>query len=179
MTQAQQLKKDNIAEYVLYMWHIEDITRAFNFDIDKIETDLINKYPNNKQEVKEWYENIIQMMEMENIKQKGHLQILKNVIIDLNNLHLFLLKSPKENEYQKLFVETLPQIKDLEQKMKGTAINDIDVCFHGLYATMLMNMKNQKISEGTKLSIQNFSKMLALLSEKYKDREKNPQNYFL
>ncbi len=178
MTISKQLKKENIAEYILYMWQIEDILRAYKFDIDIIGREIIEKYPENKQAVKEWYENIIQMAESENIKEKGHLQILKNIVIDLHDLHLFLLKLPKELKYQKLFTESLPQIKELEIKMKGTAINDIDVCFHGLYTTMLLKMKNKEITEGTKLSVANFTKILAHLSVKYKDREKNPQNYF-
>ena len=39
---SQQLKKQNIAEYLLYMWQVEDLIRANNFDMEKIrETSLI------------------------------------------------------------------------------------------------------------------------------------------
>ena len=31
---ASQKKKENIAEYLLYMWQIEDIIRAYGLDID-------------------------------------------------------------------------------------------------------------------------------------------------
>ena len=30
---SQQLKKKNIAEYLLYMWQVEDMLRASNFDM--------------------------------------------------------------------------------------------------------------------------------------------------
>ena len=33
---ASQKRKENIAEYLLYMWQIEDMIRANNLDIDKI-----------------------------------------------------------------------------------------------------------------------------------------------
>ena len=32
---AQSKRKENIAEYLLYMWQVEDIIRAFGLDIDK------------------------------------------------------------------------------------------------------------------------------------------------
>ncbi len=34
---ASQKKKENIAEYLLYMWQIEDIIRAYGLDIDQIQ----------------------------------------------------------------------------------------------------------------------------------------------
>lgn len=41
---AQQKRKENIAEYLLYMWQVEDLIRAYNFDIDKIEANIISGY---------------------------------------------------------------------------------------------------------------------------------------
>ncbi|MDE7144362.1 MAG: DUF4924 family protein, partial [Muribaculaceae bacterium] len=32
---ASEKRKNNIAEYLLYMWQIEDIIRANNLDIDR------------------------------------------------------------------------------------------------------------------------------------------------
>ena len=34
---SQQRRKENVAEYLLYMWQIEDIIRANNFSIEEIE----------------------------------------------------------------------------------------------------------------------------------------------
>ena len=33
---AQQKLKENIAEYVLYMYQIEDVVRAYHFDLEAI-----------------------------------------------------------------------------------------------------------------------------------------------
>ena len=41
---AQLKRKENIAEYLLYMWQIEDIIRANKLDIDLIEKNLISQY---------------------------------------------------------------------------------------------------------------------------------------
>ena len=40
---AQQKRNENIAEYLLYMWQIEDILRAYHLDINLIELNLISK----------------------------------------------------------------------------------------------------------------------------------------
>ena len=44
MITASQKKKENIAEYLLYMWHIEDLIRANSLDIDLIRKNIIDKY---------------------------------------------------------------------------------------------------------------------------------------
>ena len=45
--------------------------------------------------MREWYTNLITMMSEEGVREKGHLQINKNVIINLTELHNALSSSPK------------------------------------------------------------------------------------
>ena len=92
---ASQKRKENIAEYVLYMWQIEDLIRANNLNLESIEQNVINKYQITNEQHKsmiEWYESLIDMMRRENVVEKGHLQLNKNIIIQLVDLHLALLK---------------------------------------------------------------------------------------
>ena len=42
---AHKLRKENICEYLLYMWQIEDLIRAFNLNIDSINERIISNYP--------------------------------------------------------------------------------------------------------------------------------------
>ena len=44
MLVASQKRKENIAEYLLYMWQVEDIVRAFNLDIERIRQKTHVKY---------------------------------------------------------------------------------------------------------------------------------------
>ena len=41
MITASQKRKENIAEYLLYMWQIEDLIRANGLDIDKIRANVL------------------------------------------------------------------------------------------------------------------------------------------
>ena len=44
MIVAQQKRKENMVEYLLYMWQVEDLIRANGLDIDKIRETLIKQY---------------------------------------------------------------------------------------------------------------------------------------
>lgn len=177
---SQQKRKENIAEYILYMWQTEDQIRSLGFDKHKIEDIIISKYdvsPSAKVDIRKWYADLMQMMDAEGIQKTGHLQIIKNIIIDLYDLHLRLLDMPAETQYQKRYTEALPHIQSLEKKMQNKSINEIDVCMHGLYAVLLLRLSNKEVSEGTTLAVKSFSSLMALLSQKYKEREKNPAKY--
>ena len=41
---AKQLKEKNIAEYLLYMWQVEDLLRANELDIENIKKTIIDHY---------------------------------------------------------------------------------------------------------------------------------------
>lgn len=174
---AQQKRKENIAEYLLYMWQIEDIIRAYKLDIDLIDSNLISKYGVNdetRQEVRDWYESLIKMMELENVRESGHLQINKNVIIRLADLHQELLKSPKFPEYGAEFYKTLPYIVELRSKAGENKAGELETCFNALYGTLMLRLQGKEVSEGTMQAVTQISRFLALLSSFYKKNEERP-----
>ncbi|NDV77618.1 DUF4924 family protein [Dysgonomonas sp. 511] len=168
---AQQLKEENIGEYLLYMWQIEDMIRAYKFDIDAIDKNLISKFVQPEEtikEIREWYMHLIDMMMRENIQEKGHLQINKNVIITLTDLHQNLLRSANETEYSQTYYKTLPFIVELRSKSPEKDVPEIETCFSALYGYLLMKLQNKEISGETQAAISQISSFLRLLSAKYK-----------
>ena len=73
---AQKLKQSNIAEYLIYMWQIEDLIRAAGCDIDKLKSNFISQYQisdDDKLKLIQWYEDLVGMMRDEGVQEKGHL----------------------------------------------------------------------------------------------------------
>ncbi len=178
---SQELKKTNIAEYILYMWQTEDIIRSFNFDIELIKKNIVDQYQISdeiKLQIENWYKNIILMMELENVEKSGHIQILKNIIIDLNDLNLRLLQMKEQFAYQKAFAYSKPHIDLLKQKISDSQINDIDICFHGLYGILLLKIKKINISAETQNSVDAIKEMVSILAARYKEREENPDKFY-
>ena len=168
---ARQKRKENICEYLLYMWQVEDLIRANHFDMDEIRDKVIARY-NQPDEVKEeiarWYEELIEMMRSEGVKESGHIQLNKNVIIMLTDLHLRLLKSPKEMIYGAAYYKTLPYIVQLRAKSGGNDIPELETCFTAVYGYLMLRMQEKEISAETLDGIKQISSFLALLAEKYR-----------
>ena len=125
---AKEKKQENIIEYLLYMFQIEDLIRAYNLDPDQIEKNVLSEYQQEADvlsEIKKWYNNHIHMMIQEKKQETGHLIYIENLISDLEDFHIYLLKKVSNKEYLKIYQQALPAIQDLKSKLDDHGIQDI------------------------------------------------------
>lgn len=172
---SQELKQKNIAEYLLYMWQVEDLIRANGGDIDRIRKTVVDPYPvsdEQKRALEKWYSDLIQMMRDEGVMDKGHLQINKNVIIWLTDLHLRLLRSPKFPYYSAAYYKALPFIVELRAKGADKEEPELETCFEAMYGVLLLRLQKKEVSEATQGAIKVISDLLAMLAGYYiKDKK--------
>jgi len=167
---ARKLKKENIAEYLLYMWQVEDLIRAFNLNIDVINERIIVPYPVSDDERKSlygWYESLIEMMRLENVQADGHLQLNKNIILELDELHASILRSGKDAGYAAKFYHVLPFISQLRKQQDNVQISDVELCFNFQYGIMMLRMKKTEITPETLQAQTEISKFMVLLAKNY------------
>jgi hypothetical protein len=172
---ANQKRKENIAEYILYLWQLEDLIRAYNFRMDRINREIISQFKVGaveKSEIYTWYEELVESMKSEKITEKGHLQFILLLVDDLNDFHFRLVESPMHSDYQELYKEAVHNITDFRLKMQNQdKISDIEVCLTVLYGLMLMKLKKRVVSDDTSAAIDTIRRMMALLAVKFKDFE--------
>lgn len=170
---ARAKQKENIAEYILYMWQIEDLIRASGFDIDVIGKNVIEKFDlpeKTLSEMKSWYAGLIERMNAEGIRKRGHLASLSSLMERLNALHLELMESEEQIRYHELYHQALENITSFIARSGKTYSSEIEACFEGLYAYMLLNIQQKEVSKGTREAMKTFSNLLAGLSKQYHTR---------
>jgi hypothetical protein len=171
---AQEKRKTNIAEFILYMWQVEDTIRASRFNISHIDNIVISQFDlpdETLDEIRTWYTNLITMMIEENKQEKGHMSFLNNLIRELNDLHLRLLQSPDEEKYQNIYQLARDNIRSFKQKSPDTFSSDIEVCLTGLYGYLMLRLQQSEISAETKTAMTSFSNLLAALSTRFREIE--------
>lgn len=175
---ASQKRRENIAEYLLYMWQVEDLIRAYGLDIDRIKQNLVDRIPDlddkARRDVADWYESLIDMMRREGVAERGHLQMNRNIIEELADLHRALLADPKFGEYSAEFYRTLPYIVDLRSRAGETAEGEIQTCFTALYGMLMLRLQRREISAQTDEAIKQISKLIAMLSGYFHKNEQEP-----
>lgn len=172
---AQEKRKTNIAEYILYMWQVEDLIRAHQFNMDLIDQGLISQYaqpPKVKNDIRDWYANLMVMMHREGVREKGHLSFLKTLLAEMNDLHLRLLRDPYEVQYHELYQFAADNLRAFRHKLKDNTTNDIESCLNALYGLLLLRLKKQTISHDTEVAMATFSRLLAVLSQRFLQAEK-------
>ena len=168
---ASQKRKENIAEYLLYMWQIEDLIRANDLDIDKIAQNIVAKFSLTEEQQKqmiEWYESLIDMMRREDVIKSGHLQLNKNIILQLAQLHDAILKDSQFTEYSAEYYKTLPFIVELRAKAGENKQGELETCFTALYGMFLLRLQGKEITKDTLTALTQITRFIALLSHYYK-----------
>lgn len=169
---AEQLKKQSISEYLLYLWQVEDTIRAYNLDADRMEREYVPLFKLDNErasKLKEWYEGLITMMHEEGVEKQGHLMVNKSIIVYLADLHSQLLRSPKHPFYSAAYYKALPFIVELRAKSEDSQQkNEIENCFDALYGVMLLRMQKKEVSAETAAAIDNIAHLIGLLSDYYK-----------
>jgi hypothetical protein len=194
---AKKLRKENIAEYLLYMWQIEDTIRAMGCSLPQIRENYISKFTGYTEEQKEdeedWFGDLIRMMNEEGKRDYGHLNINEVIMTDLVDLHKRLLQSNKFPFYNAEYYKVLPYIVELRSKNKRglqkeaeesgldnplmevgdlEKESEIETCFDVIYGTTLLKMQGKQISPETQAAVKEISTFVGMLGDYYiKDRD--------
>lgn len=182
---ADKLKKTNRAEYLLYMWQVEDLIRAYGIDADRIDHEYLTRFtqltPEQRQATRQWYADLCEMMRSEGKMEHGHLQICQNILQELTELHAQLLKSTHFPYYREMYYKVLPYIVEVRARhAAGQEVNDVpelETCFNVLYGVMMLRLAHKEVSPGTAQAAKDISTLLGQLSDYYFKNREEPINF--
>lgn len=170
---AKSIREKSVVEYLLYMWQMEDLIRAYGCSLTRIRREYIDRFDytdQQKDEEEDWFGDLIRMMNQEGKREKGHLAINEVLLQDLGDLHVRLLQSTRFPYYSAEYYRVLPFIVELRQK-GDKEIGEVETCLNALYGVMLLRMRQKPISPETAHAIKAITTFLGILSDYYiKDR---------
>ena len=182
MTIAEKLRNTNRAEYLLYMWQVEDLIRAYHLDAERIAQEYVARFDldkEHKSQTEQWYTDLCRMMAEEGKREKGHLQICQNILTGLDELHNQLVNSPKFPYYREMYYKVLPYIVELRAK-NGTAsgqpqeTGELQTCFELLYGLMLLRLQGKPVAQDTEKAARDVATLLGQLSDYYFKNKQEP-----
>lgn len=166
---AENKKAQNIGEYIIYMYQMEDLIRAYQFDISEINQYVISHYPISaaeKENTKKWFEELIREMKKESIMEEGHLSFIQSTVDDLARIHWDLLKT--DREYFDLYAKAKPYVIDfiLEAGEKSPG-HEIQICLNAIYGLLLSRLKGREVPKDILAATSAFGKILSYLNQVY------------
>lgn len=167
---ADKLKQTNRAEYLLYMWQVEDLIRAYGIDADRIDREYLSRFtqltPEQRAASRQWYADLCEMMRSEGKSEKGHLQICQNILQELTELHGRLLKSSRFPYYREMYYKVLPYIVEVRAK-HAADVPELETCFNVLYGVMMLRLAHKEVTPATAQAAKDISTLLGQLSDYY------------
>lgn len=170
MIEAAKKKEENIIEYLLYMYHTEDVVRSCQLNLDLIKSAIISPSSleeKQKIELMAWYREVVEKMEKDNIEDRGHLTELIDILGELSYLHRGLISDPNNNKYRKFYDAANPHLVEISQKSSGATLNPIELAINGVYGVMTLKMKKKEIFPETIEAVKTFTDFLAYLGKVY------------
>ena len=179
---AQQKRKENIAEYILYLWQLEDLLRALQFSPEAIYSTLVKPRKldgPHEQMLLAWYMDIADLLTKEKKEQSGHLDHTLHLISDLHDLHLRLMQQQELGaDYRHRIAMVTPHLSALRTRLgKESEMSDTELCFRALYAAMLYRIKGQG-EKAVADTLEVVSPLIALLTDYYHKVEKGEIDLF-
>jgi hypothetical protein len=177
---AQSRRKENIAEYILYLWQLEDLLRALQFSPEAIYSQLVaprEVEEEQKQIFLLWYMDIVNLLREEGKEQSGHLDHTMHLISDLHNLHLQLMELPLGEHYRTTFAQLAPHLPVLRATLDKEEASATEICFRALYAAMLYRIKGTG-EKAVADTLEFVSPVVAELSAIYRKVERGEVDLF-
>jgi hypothetical protein len=175
---AENKKYNNIAEYIIYMYQMEDLIRSYQSNPDEIKSFVVDKYPVSAEEktgIADWYLSLLEQMKSQAILEKGHLEELKTVVTQLAQIHWNLLKT--DPIYFEAYRKAKPFILDAAMQADGRDLgNEIQICLNGVYGLLLCRLLGRKVPKEQLKSADAYGDILSTLSYHYKVKNSTSKN---
>lgn len=181
MNLAAQKLRQNVAEYIIFLWQMEDLVRAVDFDTIAVEEFIRSFTPDNEafKEESVWFNKLMSGMKKEGVEMRGHITEVHELIFELNYLHNTMLNLVKDKIYLELYRKAQTNIQEYVGRTDGKITNDVEVCLTALYGMLVLRLKKEPISEETTDAMTTFSNLLSRLAHHYKLMKQGEVNFSL
>ena len=167
---AQKKQQENIAEYVLYLFQIEDIVRSLNFDIERIMNAFVKpNLPDSSFEAqyREWYADIIKEMKRSGLEKKGHIDRVMAVMKELLFLHNTLFAIQGESKYKQLCSNSSSFVAEFREKASMKNQHDVEILIHAMHMKLQFRLRKKEITQETDEALDAMRIQLAFLVREY------------
>ena len=147
-------KRENIAEYILWIWQLEDYLRAFpNVAID-------NESPSPDMR---FLAELSEMMHREGVTEKGHVQLARNAMAELEELHHRL--QDEDASYRAAMIRLTPALNIFKSKTDNPLMSDIEAGLTLLYQVLMLRLQHKEITPSTAETQSQVTRLLQSLSK--------------
>jgi len=166
---AKLKQKENISEYLLFLWQMEDLLRGIDFDLSKLDTEILPAIKNEEERLKtrSWLAEMAKDMERGSLQVSGHHFETYEVLNELAMLQQTLLNITKSAPFKKAYEAAQPVLEDFRKKGEKVPKSDMETALTALYGVLTLRIAKKEVSEETSKAMVPISAYLRELTRAY------------
>ncbi|MGP1578954.1 DUF4924 family protein [Porphyromonas endodontalis] len=165
-----QMREQNPAEYLIYMWYLESLVRAMprQEDFDSFLLRSPEQLPVIGS-LREVLPPLRKEMLVEDIMEQPnrHTATLTALLQELEQLHKQLLADAGEEIYEELYTAVLTAVVEIRRRSGGVALGEVEAAIVALYGYTFLKQTHQETTKATREIMMRISVWLKVLGEKY------------
>jgi hypothetical protein len=177
---AAKKKSENIVEYVLYLWQMQDLVRAAGMDLGTVRAFLSSAGGELDLDAEmTWFAELITTMRNHGLVKKGNLPEIDEVLIELNYLHNTLINLLKDTGYAEAWQAAEPEIDAFLNRTDNQQLNPIEAMLTAMYGVLVLKLQGKTPTAATMASIDAFKRVLVKLASQYRDMRSGTRHFSL
>ncbi len=166
---AQQKKEENIAEYLLFLWQMEDLLRGVEFDPDRLESEILIGLSDEveRQKTRAWLLKMAQEMKRDKLDVSGHHYETYEVLNELTLLQQTLENVTRSVPFLKAYEKAKAVLEEFRSKGENIPKSDIETALTALYGVLTLRLAKKEVSEETSLAMLAISAYVRELTKAY------------
>jgi hypothetical protein len=167
---AAAKKKQNIAEYLLFMWQMEDLLRGVKFDVQRLESQVLSAIEDEQERLESlrWFEKLASEMKSAGLEVSGHHADTYDILNELQLLQQTLMTVIDDPEFKEAYNRAKPIINEFRTKTERVPQSDAETALTGIYGVLTLKLAGKTISPETQSAVDAFAKYMALLAKAYR-----------
>ncbi len=166
---AEEKRRQNIAEYLLFVWQMEDLLRGLDFDMKRLVDEILASI-DDEDELGEnigWFQKMINSMKSSRLQVSGHLPETYEILNELQLLQHTLLNVLGDPNFTKYHAAAKPVIEEFRLKAEQIPRGDIETALTAVYGILTLKLAGKEISAETKEAVSTLTAYLAQLARSY------------
>lgn len=171
---AEKLRKQNVIAYLVYMYQVEDVIRAYQLDTERIRKDYLVRFGYDEDQFDkacEWYVALVNMMKDEGCQEHGHVQVVRATLTLLEDRHQELLATHEHPDYERVYAQILPILVQLRSK-GGKEKTEVENCMDAIYGLSVLEMRHQQVSDETRSGLKPVAQLMDMLGNYYREPQR-------
>jgi hypothetical protein len=166
---AKLKQKENISEYLLFLWQMEDLLRGIEFDANRLDKEILPAIKDEEERLRTrgWLIKMAKEMEGASLQVSGHHYETYEVLNELAMLQQTLLNVTKSAPFKKAYELALPVLEDFRKKSEKVPHSDMEAALTALYGVLTLRIAKKEVSEETSKAMEPISAYVRELTRAY------------